>query len=40
MAAAIALIAHGCANMQWSEARANSATVARDPDTCRAQALG
>jgi hypothetical protein len=40
MAAASALIAHGCANMQWSTARADPAAAARDQDACRAQALG
>ena len=38
--ATIALLAQGCADMQWSKAGADAAMVARDQDECRAVALG
>ena len=37
--AAIAVFAHGCAELQWTKQGADAATIARDQDQCRAQAL-
>ena len=37
--AAIALLAHGCAQMQWSKPGADAATLARDQNECRGEAL-
>src|SRR5687767_10290155 len=34
-----ALLAQGCAQMQWTKPGADAATIARDQDQCRAQAL-
>ncbi len=38
-ALAIALLAQGCAQMQWTKDGADAATVARDQNECRVQAL-
>ena len=36
---AAALLAAGCAQMQWTKPGADAATIARDQDECRSQAL-
>lgn len=38
--ALLALLAQGCAEMQWSKPGADTAQLARDQDECRAAALG
>jgi hypothetical protein len=40
LAAAIALIVQACGSMQWTKAGADPASVSRDLDECRGQALG
>ena len=36
---AVALLANGCGQMQWSKPGADAAAIANDQDQCRSQAL-